>query len=360
MKVPPHFSRLLDREGGLLQNWGGGEIMPVTVYDIAKAAGVSRTTVKRALTGEGRISPETMERIKRIAEEMKYRPNHSALRLTRGKTNLVGVVNFPAMFAVTQMVFEPISRRLHEIGYETLFYTSSGYPEDTDKCLDQLLGNRVAGAIMITGPGAENISMCCELMENGVKLVVIDAVLEGLSAPQIIHDQYATGRLVTEHLLSLGHRKIAYLAIPKKFYIGRERERGFTDAMASTGLEGRIEEVDFSEESGYAAASTIMSGPNPPTAIVARHDIVAMGAMNAILSAGLSIPGDVSLVGAAGLWFSHMLRVPLTTVVHSPSALAEAAVEKLGAMLGGEDVPSGIETVGVKLVVRDSSGLPKR
>ncbi len=118
--------------------------MAVTVYDIARAAGVSRATVRRALLDKGRISPETKARIKKIAEEMHYRPNHSALRLTLGKSNLIGIVIFPTIFTEAQMLFEPIARALHVDGYQMLFNTASGFPQDVDLCLDQLLGISMA------------------------------------------------------------------------------------------------------------------------------------------------------------------------------------------------------------------------
>jgi len=111
--------------------------MPVTVYDIARAAGVSRTTVQRALSGKGRINPGTKSPDPENRQGMRYRPNHSALRLTLGKSNLIGVVIFPTIFTAAQMVFEPIARTLHQSGYQIMFHTVSGFPEDVSLCLDQ-------------------------------------------------------------------------------------------------------------------------------------------------------------------------------------------------------------------------------
>jgi DNA-binding LacI/PurR family transcriptional regulator len=335
--------------------------LATTVYDIAKAAGVNRRTVQRALLNKGRISPETKARIQKLAEEMHYRPNQAALTLTLGRSNLIGVVCFPTIFTPVQMVLEPITRGLHQEGYQMLFNTATGFAGDERLSLEQLLNNRVAGAITISGPSPENIDICRELVEDGVKLVVVDAMLEGLDVPQMLPDQYASSKLLTEYLISLGHSRIAHMAIPENSYTGRARGKGYRDAMAAAGIgvdPALVLETDFSETAGAQVMKKLLLMANLPTAVVARHDIVAMGAMDAILSAGLSIPGDISLVGTADMWFTHMLKVPLTTVSHPHVPMGEAAVRKLLAMLDGEYVEPGLQTIDVELVVRDSCGPP--
>lgn len=335
--------------------------MPVTVYDIAREAGVSRATVQRALLNKGRISPETKARIKKIAAELRYRPNHVALMLTLGKSNLIGAVTFPTTFTAAQLLHEPISRGLRQRGYQMLFSTASGTVEDERLCLEQLFNNRVLGAIMIGGPSEVHKPLLEELLENNVKILLIDAVMESLPVPQFVADQYQAARILVEHLVGYGHRKIAYLAIPGESYNARERRRGFFDAMADAGIPvppSYVIDVGFSEEAGAKATYELLRLPDPPTAILARHDVVAMGAMDVILGAGLSIPGDISLAGAAGMWFAHALRVPLTTVQFSPSRDAEFAVKTMLDMLDGHEVKTGIQTTEGILLERASCGPP--
>lgn len=336
--------------------------MRTTVYDIARAAGVSRGTVQRALWDRDRIDPATKERIKKIAEELHYRPNHMARRLTLGKSNLIGVVHFPTAFSVAHSTLESIASTLHAGGYNMLFISGTGQDEAERYCLDQLFYNHVAGAILVLGPSAASLPVCQELIDSGVKIVLLEAVLDGLPVPQLVPDHYRTTELLTQHLLSLGHSNIAYLAIPQTSFAGRERAQGFLDTMRKAGVSvppSSVIETDFSDVAGAQAMTELLKRPDPPTAVIARHDVVAVGAMQAITSAGLSIPEDISLVGTADMWFTYMLKTPLTTVSHRTDQLAALAVRRLAEMLDGREETGGIEKLGVELVVRSSTGPPR-
>ena len=336
--------------------------MRTRVADIARVANVSRTTVIRALSNSGRISSDTKTRILEIAEMMHYRPNNVARNLTLGETNSVGVVVFPHSLKADLLILEPIAHGLGEAGYTMHFSASAGQLEDERRCLEQLIVDRVAGAVFIHAPSADNLDLCRELLNGGTKIVVIESAIDGLPVPQILPDQYESGRLATEHLISLGHRRIGYLAIPMSLYSGRERYRGFVDAMVNAGI--RIEpslviETGLSEREGEDAMNRLLNLEDPPTAVIARHDIVAIGAMYAAFTRELRIPEDISIVGVGDIWCSYMLRTPLTTVRHSPIHAAEAGVAKLLEMLGGSEVEPVIETLSGDLIVRSSTSVPR-
>lgn len=335
--------------------------MPVTVYDIARVAGVSRATVQRALLDYGRVSPETKARIKKIAAEMRYRPNQVATTLRRGRSNLLAAVMFPSVFTPVQSVHQPMLEAAHKAGYQMLFSLASGTIEDERVSLEQLLGGHVAGAVMLLGPKPIHEPILREMIDNDVKIVLFESFIEGLPVPQIMGDHYGGMRMLTQHLIDHGHRRIAYLAITEDTHTARERRRGFDDALAEAGVavpEDYILPTEFSEKAGAESMLQLLQLPEPPTAVVARHDIVAMGAMDLTLAAGLSIPDHVSLVGAGGLWFNHALRVPLTTVHGSQTRITAKTIERLLAMLDGQEVRPGVEIVDVEFVRGSSCGPP--
>ena len=331
--------------------------MGCTVNDIARAAGVGRSTVLRALSGKPDVSAETRERIKSLAIEMRYRPNYVARSLTHGKTNLVGVLSKPSIYYASHSVIDAVESGLRKGGYSTLLFISSNENSTDESVVEQLLKNRVDGVIAVPGSMTPP-STYHELVDAGVKLVTLDGLIDDLDAPQIIGDNYKAGRQAAEHLLALGHRRIAYLGIPQISNVGRERARGVRDAFQEAGIpiDTRFSrEVDFSESVAEECTTDLLLSPLQPTAIIARHDILARGAMRAVLNAGLSIPEDVSIVGNGDILGSDMFRVPLTTVRFPARQMADFCVKTLLEMLSARDVASKTTVFDVELVVRSST-----
>ena len=336
--------------------------MGVTVYDIARIDGVSRSTVCRALWDKGRISAATRARIKKIAAEMNYRPNDLARDLSTGRTRLVGVVADSTYVPEFRWILEPVEEGLREAGYSMLFYTARDEPEVERVFCEDLLRKRVSGVIAFMSSSKPDRQAYRDLVNAGVKLVVVGDCVDHLDALFVVGDDYQVGRLVTEHLISLGHRRIANLAIPQTSYIGRERMRGFRDAMEDAGVPitaSNVVETGFSEEDGARAAVRLLRRRQPPTAIIARHDAVAIGAMRAIFSAGLSVPEDVSVVGNANISVSDVLRAPLTTISYPGRQMAAIGINKLLDVLAGRQVDTNPAILGVELVVRSSTAPPR-
>lgn len=335
--------------------------MSCTVNDIARAAGVSRSTVLRALASKPDVSEETRDRIQALAAEMRYRPNYIARSLTQGKTNLVGVIAKPSIYYASHSVIEAMERGLREGGYSTLLFIPGGESGTDESVVEQLLKNRVDGVIAVPGSMTPPTTYH-ELVEAGVKLVTLDGVIDDLNVPQTTGDNYKAGLIGARHLLDLGHTRIAYLGIPQISSVGRERARGVRDAFREAGVavdERLFIDVEFNE--GFAEQRTdelLASGPLP-TALLVRHDVVARGAMRAVYAAGLRIPQDISIVGNGDMLGSDMFRVPLTTVRFPARRMAQACVQTLLAMLAGEEMEPKTTLFDVELVIRASTAPPK-
>lgn len=337
--------------------------MGVTSADIARALGLHKATVCRVLRGGGRASAETKEKIFKMAREMNYRPNQLARSLSCGQSQFIGVLASPSIMPAFHLLIDPIENVLSEKDYLMLFTRPSKSENGVRIALDQLIANRVPGIIAVLSPSDHNTDVFHEVLKQNVKLVIVNEPVKDLEVPQIICDDYKSTQIATEHLISLGHRNIVYLAIPQTSEHSRERARGFTDAMKNAGLpvgESSIIETALSEDAGKETMARLLKWKNPPTAVVARQDIVALGAMEAVFSAGLSVPRDVSIVGLGDVWRSNALRVPLTTIHYPFEEMANRGANMLLQMLGGRNVPPTKEIMDVKLVLRSSTAPPRK
>lgn len=337
--------------------------MGVTSADIARALGLHKATVCRVLRGGGRASAETKEKIIKMAQEMNYHPNQLARSLSCGQSQFIGVLASPSIMPAFHLLIDPIEKVLSEKGYPMLFARPSKSEDGVRIALDQLIANRVPGIIAVLSPSNHDTDAFQEVVQQDVKLVTVNEPITGLEVPQIVCDDYNSVRIATEHLISLGHRRIVYLATPLTSERSRERARGFTDAMKSVGLStgtSSIVETDLSEAAGAQVMARLMKRKNPPTAVVARQDLVALGAMEAVFSAGLSVPQDVSIVGLGDMWRSNALRVPLTTMHYPFEEMANRGAKMLLRILDGKSVPSRTEVMDVKLVLRASTAPPRK
>ncbi|MHB9038766.1 MAG: LacI family DNA-binding transcriptional regulator [Armatimonadota bacterium] len=336
--------------------------MRCTVDDIAKAACVHRATVLRALLNKPDISPETRERIRKLAKEMKYRPNFLARSLKRGRSHLVGVVVNPSFYYSSHLIIESIGRALRSAGYSMLLYIMRPDAGVDESLLEELMTNCVEGVIAVVGSREVDNDVYGELLDSGVRLVVCDGYLEGMDVPQVVGDNYKAGRLSAEYLISLGHRRITYIGIPLTSKVGRDRARGFSDAMKEAGIpitEGTIIEADFNEGAAEQTAQMLMARQEPPTALFVRHDVVARGIMRGLLKGGFSVPEDVSVVGCGNIPGSDMFRVPLTTIHFPVEQMTEISVQTLLSMLAGEEVDFSVRLLDVHMVIRDSVSPPR-
>lgn len=308
----------------------------VTIMDIARAAGVSKSSVSRFLDERlPQSNSEKAKRVRRIAEELGYMRDASAANLRRGKTGLIGVIVPRLTDTVMAMLYESLQRAAARLGLFVIVATTDDTPEAARRASETLLRRGVDGLVLSIA--REDDVFTAELADKGVPYVL--ALRTDGHSRSAVGDDELGGYLATRHLIDLGHRRIGLIAGPSYASSALERREGYIKAMSEAGLEidtDLIVESTFGIESGSDAVRKMMSTRNRPTAIFAVNDNTAIGAFSALNELGLSVPEDVSLVGYNDIPIVSKLPVPLTSV-HVP--FDQIATEALNLLLDDEEEP---------------------
>lgn len=305
---------------------------PSTIVDVARAAGVSVATVSRALRGLDRVSPHTRARVERVAEELNYIASPTATSLASGRTRIVGVVvPFPARWYFAAMV-SAIGRALRERGYQVLLFDLERDVFDTRlKLTRSMLWKRVDGVISINIPMTE-----AELeLLAGLHVPVISVGYHLPGRATVGVDDGGAARMATEHILDLGHRKVAYIGSGMNgaalVQTPRDRVAAFLDVLAEHAVPVREDWVlpsDWTAEHARDLARDLLADPTDrPSAVVCGSDEIAFGVFMAARERGLHIPDDLSIVGIDDHYLSEVFA--LTTVRQNVEAQGEQAVAQL-------------------------------
>ncbi len=332
-----------------------------TITDVARAAGVSVATVSRALRGLDRVSPATRERVLRVAQEMDYVASPTATSLASGRTRVVGVVApFLTRWFFATLV-SAIEKSLRPHGHHVLLFDLEDETYDRRLPLTQnMLWKRVDGVITLNVPMTpEEVALVDRL---SLPLVAVGSPVPGRPCVRI--DDAEVMRTATEHLVGLGHERIAYVgAVPTNVAhveTPKTRLASFRSAMAVHGLEVRSDWVlpsDWTARAAARDAGLLLDRPDRPTAVVAASDEIAIGIMTAARRFGLRVPEDLSVTGVDDYLLSAVLG--LTTVRQDVTAQGRRAAEVLlGALLEDEPMDDRTLFLPTELVVRESTGPP--
>jgi LacI family transcriptional regulator len=332
--------------------------MPVTLEDIARALNVSKMTVSRAINNHPEISRQTRARILAMAQKMKYRPNQFARALTTNRSYLIGIVVPDLMHSYFAEICRGVEAQARPVGYQNLICSTD---EEARKEMDEIeaLLSRTDGLIVASSLATDEVKFYRRLISEGANIVLIDRILEGLRCSAVTTDDVQVGLLATEHLISLGHRKIGHLR-GTNVSTSHRRMEGYQEAMSKARLKSGkalVHECGFTESDGYTAMQKWIAQGELPTAIFAANDPAAIGAMAAVTDAGMKVPEDVAFVGAGSIHYGDMLRIPLTTVSWSKSAMGQAAASLLLELVDGKKVRRNRTiTVTPELIIRRSCG----
>ncbi|MFT2721214.1 LacI family DNA-binding transcriptional regulator [Deinococcus sp. A31D244] len=330
---------------------------PVTLADVAALAGVSQQTVSRVVNNQPNVSARTRARVTQAAAQLDYVPNRLATSLARQRTFTVGfVTNDLALHAPSQLT-SGIERAARAAGYSLIV---SIVPHDTLPAVTQAvraLRERQVDGVLI------NASMtpadAGELLRRlpDLPCVFMD-VTPDTPVPASLLDQEYGARLAAQHLLDLGHTRVAFITSPNEAIVENTREQGWQGVLHAHGLSpvARVS-GDWSPHGGYVATQTLLAGP-AFTALLVANDQMAVGALRALWERGLNVPADVSVIGYDDTPESALLIPPLTTVRQDFPTLGQRAFTHLLARLGG-DPPEDVIVTRPELIIRASSGPPQ-
>lgn len=333
---------------------------PVTLRDVALAAGVHPGTASRALSDATRslVRPETVERVTAAAAVLGYKPNLLARSFKTRRTMSVGVV----IPDINNPLFPPMVRgvedRLFQSGYVALLANTEGDPDRQARIFASMVDRRVDGLVLATATRSDPSIEA--LGDEGVPIVLINRVVEGSLYSSVSVDDAAGLELVVEHLRSLGHVRIAHLAGPQSMSTGNARYEGYLASMTASGVDVDPDLVQFAASftiaEGERATRSLLARRHRPTAIVAANDMLALGCYSALEMSGLLCPDDVSIVGFNDMPFMDRLDPPLTTVRIPHYEIGERAAALLLDHLEDPQAPTQQVTLTPTLVVRASTG----
>lgn len=326
-------------------------------------------TASRALNDRAEVSPVTRQRVLDVAARLGYQPNVSARTLVRRRSDTVGLlwetiwISQGRSQPFLESLCVAIKMALDEVGLHLILLSTRD--ESPDSITRQARAHSLDGLIVM-GVNAEHVAVQ-RVVAAGVPTVGFDLRLRGPSAAWVGSDNPASAALAVDHLVSLGHSRIATIAGPERMLPAQDRLDGFLARMREYGLavpDGYIERGDFFHDTGVRAMQRLLALPDPPTAVFAASDEMAIGAMRAALDGGLRVPDDLSLVGIDDLESAALVRPSLTTLAQDHLALARALVARLSAIVERHRAGDGDETpteypptlLPTRLVVRESTG----
>jgi LacI family transcriptional regulator len=348
-----------------------------TSEDVARLAGVSRATVSRTLSGNPKVNDDARRKVEAAAKALGYVPDMAAQWLSGGTSRTVAINFFDNnMSALSQLtkpkhyffleVLRSVEAGAAGAGYDLLLPSRSLDPEPVSHSyVQQLRARRVAGAIMVAcPPGDPRIQA---LVDSRLPTLFIDVLAAGPRATWVASDHAEGARLVTAHLISLGHRTIGRITGTETDLSGGERLRGLRAAFASAGIPedpGLSRRSDWSTEGAYAAACDLLRARPDLTAIIAESDMMAIGVLRALHELGLRVPEDVSLTGFDDIDLASFTWPALTTVRQDTNAIGSGAVTALIDLIERPVRPAGWTPppllLPTELIVRGSTALPAR
>jgi LacI family transcriptional regulator len=329
----------------------------VTIREIAELAGVSIATVSRVVNGREDVSPGTRELVQRIVRERGYTTNRSARGLSAGRTGLIGATVPMVHAAYFSQLLSGAAEALYDQDMRLVLCPTMHEHDREVSLLERLMHGTTDGAVIIL---PEESSDELELLLNhGYRFVVIDPLLplnERIPAVSAAHGAGADQAM--NHLLSLGHRRIAAITGPHGMKATDERRRGYYAALAAAGImpEAELEvEGNFEIGGGLSAAEHLLDLPEPPTAIFAFNDNMAIGAIRAAHARGFRVPADLSIVGFDDLEEAEIVTPALTTIRQPLAEMGRIAVSLLIRLLDNQRLEALHVELGTRLVIREST-----
>lgn len=333
----------------------------VTIKDIAKALGVSPSTVSRALKGHPDISAETRKAVNDLAARLKYEPNAIALSLKQSRSNSIGVIIPEMVHYFFSSVLSGITDVAYDAGFTVIICQSNEIHEREVANIKALYSHRVDGILISISKDSENFDHLNFLLDSDIPLVFFDRYVPGMLCDKVIVDDMEAAYNATKHLIDEGRKRIAHFSGPQKLLIGRERLEGYKKALKNAGLPIDESLIIHAEnfEMAREAVNKLMELPERVDGIFAVNDLTAIGAMITLQKRGIKIPDDIAVVGFSDGRFSGIVEPNLSSVDQHGYEMGTAAAKMLIKRILSQDPFYPAETVILQtsLIVRGSSKL---
>jgi LacI family transcriptional regulator, galactose operon repressor len=330
----------------------------VTIREIADLAGVSVATVSRVMNGRDDVAPETRELVQKVVREYGYTTNRNARALSAGRTGLLGAtVPFvhPAYFS---FILSGAAEAAYDRDMRLVLCATQDEHEREVTLLERLMqGTTDGGLLILPQESSDELEV---LLETGYRFVVVDPLLPlNDRIPAVSASHSAGADLAMKHLLSLGHRRIGAITGPRGWLATEDRLRGYYAALGSAGILPSPElvlEGQFQIEPGRLAARRLLDLHEPPTAIFAFNDNIAIGAIQAARERGLRVPEDLSIIGFDDLEAAEIVTPALTTIRQPLAEMGRMAVSLLERLIEGQRIEALHVELRTQLIVRGSTG----
>lgn len=328
-----------------------------TMRDVAEHAGVSLSTVSHVVNRTRHVSDDVRQRVIHAMDELDYRPNELARSLRRGQSNTIGLILPDSANPYFAEIGQSIELAAFENGYSVILCNTEGDVGREDLYVDVLRKKQVDGIIFVAA--GERSDSVRDLLKRSFPVVLIDRQLPDIELAAVHVDNYGAGHEATRHLIELGHTRIACITGPHNITPSADRVTGYLAALQEAGLsidEDLIETGSFRANSGYSATLKLLQQPDPPTAIFACNDMMAIGVLRAAAETGRRVPDDLAIVGFDDIELASYTIPPLTTIAQPIDTMGQQAVEMLVAAVGDKGHSRRSAVLKAHLVVRASSG----
>lgn len=337
----------------------------ITIYDIAKEAGVSAATVSRVLTGSANVRLEKKKRILQIIEKYNFKPNAMARGLSDTKSKIIGIIAADVRNPYYSQVFVACELAARKLGYTVLLCNSLGEAYQEKKQLEKLHEQRVDAVIQLGGSVDDLVSNVeyVELVNSLLNTIpmVVTGKLDGTQCYQVQIDAMKTIDLLMEYLIGLGHREIALVGGRMDVLSTFEKVQRYKQILQRHQIDFRpelVRETGFYDAAGaYGSMSEMLEKGIVPSAVIAINDFSAAGIVRSILERGYRIPEDITMVSYDNTYITELLMPRLTSIDYNYEGFGSKLVETAVAAAEGREVPK-LQLVSPSLVIRESSGPP--